>query len=306
MNFWLWMAILLMGATAALLIAGAERNRTPPHINRRFKEALQREGIHVTSLSRFEGRDFKTWLLHQLERFSKSELEQMQRQLVQAGWGTPSTRFYFLVAAWLLPLAAAITTYAYDVLRGETMMHALFHLFFAFALVFLLMRRLLLWKAKERRAAIRKEVIALLHLLRMLFDAGLSLEHILHVVEKQGRDLLPNLAIELGLALRRIEAGHDRGEALAEMAAPLDVPELSDTVAMLKQVTRFGGNIREPLTEYTELAEQRQISELREYVSKLSAKMTIVMILFLFPALMIFVAGPGFMGLTSALKGVGG
>jgi tight adherence protein C len=90
------------------------------------------------------------------------------------------------------------------------------------------------------------------------------------------------------------------------MAAPLDIPELSDTIAMLKQVTRYGGNIRNSLEEYTTLVEQRQVSELREYVSKLSAKMTVVMILFLFPALMIFLAGPGFIGLSKALKGVNG
>jgi tight adherence protein C len=32
--------------------------------------------------------------------------------------------------------------------------------------------------------------------------------------------------------------------------------------------------------------------------------MTVVMVLFLFPALMIFVAGPGFVGLARALKGM--
>jgi tight adherence protein C len=32
----------------------------------------------------------------------------------------------------------------------------------------------------------------------------------------------------------------------------------------------------------------------------------VIMILFLFPALMIFLAGPGFMGLSKALQGVNG
>jgi tight adherence protein C len=167
-------------------------------------------------------------------------------------------------------------------------------------------RRLLRWKAQKRRDAIRKEVIPFLHLLRMLFEAGLSMEHILQIIEQQGRDLIPNLVSELHLVIKRIQSGQDRADALVDMAAPLDVPELSDTIAMLKQVTRYGGNIRNSLEEYTTLVEQRQVSELREYVSKLSAKMTVVMILFLFPALMIFLAGPGFIGLTKALKGVNG
>jgi len=122
------------------------------------------------------------------------------------------------------------------------------------------------------------------------------------VTEDQGRELIPNIAHELRQVLVRIRAGQERGEALAEMATPLDVPELNDTVAMMKQVTRYGGNISESLANYAALLEQRQVAELREYVSKLSAKMSIVMMLFLFPALIIFLAGPGFMGLVNALK----
>ena len=67
---------------------------------------------------------------------------------------------------------------------------------------------------------------------------------------------------------------------------------------------RMPSNVLNSLIEYTKLVEQRQISELREYVSKLSAKMTVVMMVFLFPALLIFVAGPGFVGLANALKGL--
>jgi tight adherence protein C len=175
---------------------------------------------------------------------------------------------------------------------------------FVFAFFFIFMRRLLRWCASQRQQVIRKEVTAFLHLLRMLFDAGLSFEHTLQVIEQQGGSLIPNLSKELGVVLKRIQAGQERGEALAEMAEPLDIPELNDTIGMLKQVTRYGGNIRDSLIEYTKLVEERQISELREYVSKLSAKMTVVMVLFLFPALMIFVAGPGFIGLARALKGM--
>lgn len=121
---------------------------------------------------------------------------------------------------------------------------------------------------------------------------------------QQGCQLIPHLAAELGAVSKRIQAGQERGEVLAEMAEPLEVPELNDTVGMLRQVTRYGGNIRDSLTEYTRLVEERQVSQLREYVSKLSAKMTVVMVIFLFPALMIFLAGPGFVGLGRALKGL--
>lgn len=117
----------------------------------------------------------------------------------------------------------------------------------------------------------------------------------------EGRAILPHLATELGIALSRIGAGMDRAEALEEMAAPLDVPELNDTVAILKQVTRSGGSVRDTLMKFATLMEERQEAALRERVGKLSAKMTVVMVAFLFPALMIFLAGPGFLALGKAL-----
>lgn len=306
MHAWWWTAVSLMAIIAALLLAGGKRQSHPPHVARRFIEVLRKEGMNVSNRERLENLDSKVWLQRKLERFSRTEQEEMQLLLVQAGWGEPQLRFYFLAAAWLIPLAAAAGAAVYALLQGKAFIDLPLHMIFAFALVFVCMRRFLRWRAHSRRMAMRKEVITLLHLLRMLFDAGLSLEHTLQVVQKQGRELIPNLAQELSLALLRIQAGQDRGDALMEMATPLEVPELNDTIVLLKQATRYGGNIRDPLVEYTRLVEQRQVSELREYVGKLSAKMTVVMVLFLFPALMIFVAGPGFIGLANALKGVGG
>lgn len=305
MSLWWWATILLMAVTAALLLAGTPRQKAPRHVGRRFEEALRGDGAGSVHLGRFDQGDAKARLLARLERFSSGELDEVQRLLAQAGWADPRPRFTFLVAAWLGPLAAALAAGFYGLANGAAGTDALLYLIFAFALVFVFMRRFLRWRAQKRQKAMRMEVVAMLHLLRMLFDAGLSLEHTLQVVEQQGRDLVPNLAEELTAVLKRIQAGQERGEALSEMAAPLEVPELNDTIAMLKQATRYGGSIRDSLVEYTKLIEQRQISELREYVSKLSAKMTVVMVVFLFPALMIFVAGPGFVGLASALSSLG-
>jgi len=298
-----WITITLMLLAAGLLLYSTQQNSHPKHIQRRFREALQQEGIHISHLGPL---DLEEALHDVLEKVSRSEMAEIHRLLVQAGWHGAKARLIFLLMAWVLPVALGVIAMFYAVLNQDTWVNVLFHFLFVFAATFVAIRRLLRWQAQKRRDAIRKEVIPFLHLLRMLFEAGLSMEHILLVIEQQGKDLIPNLADELHLVIKRIQTGQDRADALVEMAAPLEVPELNDTIAMLKQVTRYGGNIRDSLAEYTILVEQRQVSELREYVSKLSAKMTVVMILFLFPALMIFLAGPGFMGLAKALKGVSG
>ncbi len=44
--------------------------------------------------------------------------------------------------------------------------------------------------------------------------------------------------------------------------------------------------------------------DLRERVNLISGRMTVVMVLFFFPALIIFVAGPSWVSLIRALSGV--
>lgn len=301
----LWvMTIIFMLLAAGMLIYISQMDSHPRHIQRRFREALHQEGIHISA--KLGPLNFEEAVHDVLDRVSRNEMAEMQQLLIQAGWHGAKAKCIFLMLGWVLPLVLGVIAFGYAILSQESFSDVIFYGTFVFAATFVLVRRLLRWKARQRCEVIRKEVIPFLHLLRMLFDAGLSMEHILLVIEQQGRDLIPNLADELHLVTQRIQNGQDRGEALVEMAAPLDVAELNDTVAMLKQVTRYGGNIRDSLAEYTTLIEQRQVSEMREYVSKLSAKMTVVMILFLFPALITFLAGPGFIGLAKALKGVSG
>jgi len=301
LNFWWWIATCLLIAAAAVMFYAAHDSSPTTHIRRRFQSLFHQED-RDEALSHGSGSD--QWQQAILERFSQGEMDELPILLRQAGWGDQKSRYYFLVSGWLLPLIFCLLSGIYAASQDKSSTQILFHMVFGFGLTFVGIRRLLRWKAKSRQEAIRREVVTWLHLLRMLFDAGLSLEHILHVTEDQGRKLIPNISYELRQALARIRAGQERGEALAEMAGPLDVPELNDAIAMLRQVTRYGGNISESLASYANLLEQRQVSELREYISKLSAKMSMVMMLFLFPALIIFLAGPGFMGLVKALKGM--
>ena len=105
---------------------------------------------------------------------------------------------FMLLAAVLLLVVASRPSAAVDaILNHDSWMHVLFHLLFAFSAVFVFSRRVLRWQAKKRQEAIRKEVVPFLHLLRMLFEAGLSMEHILLVIEQQGKDMIPHMAYEL-------------------------------------------------------------------------------------------------------------
>jgi tight adherence protein C len=236
-----------------------------------------------------------------------SDQEETTRLLKQAGWYAIPKRTVFMLISWLAPLVAMVGVGTYVITAGDIIgTQKLALIFVAFVLGFLSPRYVLRYRAKVRRSALSRETPTAIYLLRMLFDAGLSTEHALRVMHDEGRVLMPNLSEEIAGALQRMDAGHDRADALHEMAEPLDVAELTDTVAILKQVTRYGGNIRESLMKFAQLMEERQQLALREYVNQLSGKMSVVMMIFLFPALLIFLAGPGFLALGRGLAGVYG
>lgn len=302
MNTTWWIASALMFLAALLFLLGAKDSKSSERVKQRLDDLLQQENkFHTIDNKSF---DFKHWQQSLLSTISGSDMEDWPRLLAQAGWGSERERYYFSIAAWIVPLICAISLVFLGLIFGYGPADLFVGLLFGFGLPFVGIRRFLRWKAKRRQAILRKEVVTWLHLLRMLFDAGLSLEQILKVTEQQGQDLIPNLSDELNQTLKRIEAGQGPGEALEDMVLPLELPELSDTIDMLKQVTRYGGKISDSLAEYAKLIEQRQSTDLREYVSKLSGKMTIVMMIFLFPALMILVAGPSILAMTNAFVGM--
>lgn len=310
MALWLYlsMALLLVLAGLLLLFAANRSGNASPATQRRFNELLK---VGVRTGSSEEG-----WIKGAAERmggktlgkiFAGSDQEEMTRLLKQAGWHAPRKRLTFWSATWLTPLAMVVLAVIVDAVDGDLEgKQKMALVFVAFVLGFLAPRYLLRYRAAARRNALAREMPTAIYLLRMLFDAGLSTEHTIRVMHEEGRILMPNLSEELTGVLQRFDAGHDRAEALSEMAEPLEVNELTDTVAIIKQVTRYGGNIRESLANFAQLIEERQQSAMREYVNRLSAKMSIVMMIFLFPALLIFLAGPGFLALGRGLMNVAG
>jgi tight adherence protein C len=103
--------------------------------------------------------------------------------------------------------------------------------------------------------------------------------------------------------LRQVEAGAEISDVLTRTADALDVPDLTTVLSLLRQVERYGGEVKEPLLDTLQVIEDRREMELREKVNLISGKMTVVMVLFFFPALLIFVAGPAYVSLMGALGG---
>lgn len=165
---------------------------------------------------------------------------------------------------------------------------------------YLMPKRLLAYATKRRLKKITVEISTFIPLLRILFESGMAVEQALRVLSNEAQKILPELTRELRLILARVDSGLELGQELKQAATQLAVDEFNDTCVILQQLIHQGGGAMKSLLALKQLLDDRRLTRQQEYISKMSAKMSIVMMLFLFPALLIVLAGPGFTAIARA------
>jgi len=271
--------------------------------------ARQRRNARLV-ISRLQGvvaRDSRVSTLLRLlgdSRFGQRSVSldsETQTLLNRIGWRRASQRSLFAACQVGTPIVAVCIVTVVQTLFFSDAEYPLFAPMFALGLGYLAPKRILAAAAARRQKQAVAEIATFIPLLRILFESGMAVEQALRVLSNEGRSLLPVLSSELRLMLVRIDSGLELGDELNKMAAVLAVDEFSDTCVILNQLIHQGGGAMKSLLALKQLIDDRRLTRLQEYISKLSAKMSIVMMVFLFPALLIVLAGPGFVAIGKAL-----
>jgi tight adherence protein C len=144
-------------------------------------------------------------------------------------------------------------------------------------------------KASERSESIFKDLPDVLDLMAISVEAGVGFEAALDVVCK---NFDSPLALEFRRTLKEMELGVARREALANLRARNDVPELSNFVTALIQADALGMPVGRVLhTQAVELRNRRR-QWAREKAAKLPVKILFPLVLFIFPAILVVILGP--------------
>lgn len=292
MNWPLFLCVvLLLSATALLTVSALNQQRSQ-------RQVLQRLGVG--------GGQRAPRLLHDfgsasLARWVLSLDPEVRLLLDRLGWRQARQRLLFTVIQFSLPLLLAGLAVLGDWALGSGWVAPLFGL----GIGYLLPKRLLARAAARRQARLALEVSTAIPLLRILFEVGMTVEQALRVLANEGRKILPELASELRQVLARVDAGLELGQELRHAASLVEVDEVTDCFVILEQLIQQGGGAMASLLALKRLIDERRMTALQEKVSKLSAKMSVVMITFLFPALLIVLAGPGFIAIVRALGEIG-
>lgn len=288
-------AMMLVAAALLVLSSIARQRRSERLVTQRLKGQTVRES-RIGSWLRLLGDT-------RLGQRTVSLDSETQLLLNRVGWRRASKRSLYAACQIGVPFGLVTVVVLAQMLFFKEVSQPLVAPMFALCIGYLLPKRVLATYARARQKQVVVEISTFIPLLRILFESGMAVEQALRVLSSEGKDLLPVLSEEIRVILTRVDSGLELGEELRKASILMDVDEFSDTCVILNQLIHQGGGALKSLLTLKQLIDDRRLTRLQEYISKLSAKMSVVMMLFLFPALLIVLAGPSFVALSRALGG---
>src|SRR4051794_10067889 len=144
-------------------------------------------------------------------------------------------------------------------------------------------------KVEERKMAIRIALPDVLDLLVISVEAGLGFEQAL---DRTVASVPGALTDEFSRMLGEVRAGASRADAMRNMEARCDTPELRSFVLAILQADTFGVSIGRVLRAQADEMRVKRRQLAQEQAQKAPVKMLIPMVFCIFPALFIIVLGP--------------
>lgn len=244
---------------------------------------------------RREHRESLQTLLETLgERFSREgeRARGMDAQLLKAGYRHPNRLGVYMAVRLVLAGGAALGgAFLGSVLQvggvGGLLLTVTGGLL-GWMLPFLHLKR----RGRRRTRNIQRGLPDAIDLMVVCVEAGYGLNQALVRVADESERLCPEVSDELTLTTLEMRAGTSRTDALRNLAQRTDLKDVRSWVGMLIQTDRFGTSVADALRVHADdmRTERRQRAE--EAAAKLTVKMLIPLVLFVFPALFVVVLGP--------------
>lgn len=140
-----------------------------------------------------------------------------------------------------------------------------------------------------------------LDLLVSCVEAGLALDAAFRRVADEMANSAPDLAKEFQTVTHEVNAGVPRAEALHRLGERTGVEEIQSLVNVLVQAERFGTSVARSLRLHSEMVRTRRMQRAEEKAAQVSPKLTVAMILFILPCLLIVLLGPALINVKNVL-----
>ena len=156
-------------------------------------------------------------------------------------------------------------------------------------------------KIQSRQKEIRKAMPDALDLLTICVEAGLSFDSAMSKVSEKWEN---QLSLAFARAIREVQLGKLRREALRDMADRLGIPEMTSFVAAVIQSEQLGVSMAKVLRIQSEQMRMKRRQRAEEEAHAAPVKMIFPMALLTFPSIFIILLTPAGMQIMDSLVGV--
>jgi tight adherence protein C len=217
-----------------------------------------------------------------------AKLSALRTQLMQAGFYSREAPAIYLgcrAVALLVATLAVILLLPMMVGGKGGMMGIFVAAVFAIAAI-LGPDRFLRQRRATREQEYRDGFPDLLDLLVASVEAGLSLDAAVSRVTEELVRRYPNLVVHLRFLVLELRAGKARKDAWTAFAERLGIDDARQLAIMLRQAEEMGTSLGETLTVFSQDMRAKRMLRAEEKALALSAKLTLPLILFIFPCLL--------------------
>ena len=142
----------------------------------------------------------------------------------------------------------------------------------------------------------------MMDLLVACIEAGLAMDASLIRVSHEIGARYPVLKTNLEIMNLELRAGRERNEAMMNFAARIELEEARALAVMLKQAEEMGSSIGQALRTFSDDMRHRRMMVAEEKAMALSAKLTVPLILFIFPTILVMLLLPAGIRVAAGLS----
>lgn len=291
-------------AAAATVLTLALPYLSNDGLKRRMKSAAtEREAIRVRERSRmnsssslrYEPKAFMKDVVERLQLAKHLGVEDARAKLVQAGYrgqGAEVALLFYRLVGPIVGLVGGAFYFLYlDIMKQSTTMN----LFATAATCFLglkLPELMLKNQIQKRQLSIKRAFPDSLDLLLICVESGMSIEHAFRRVSGEIGTQSIALAEELVLTTAELSYLQERRMAFENLAARTGIESVKSVTTALVQAERYGTPLGTALRVLAQESRDMRMSEAEKKAMSLPPKLTVPMIIFFLPVLMVVIMMP--------------
>ncbi len=224
-------------------------------------------------------------------------------QLIRAGYfGRQAPAVYMGAKMLFFGIGAVLTTVAVIMLPNNmTPVTKMVTVVVGAAVFFFVPNLFVLQRERGRQEEVRHSLPDAIDLLEICVSSGIGLDMAWNMVANEFENVSPILASAMDLSNFEMHLGVSRAESMRNMAARTGADQLSSLAAILVQSERFGTSVSEALRTFATSMRDERTFVAEEQAERMSVKLIIPMVLFIFPAIIIVVIGPAVIKIASGI-----